>query len=80
MVNAVLKELHKCHVGKLNGFEQIKRLHLNPEPFHEDLITPTMKIKRQVAGKHFKDIIDKLYAASDAAQAAAGGEKRQWKL
>jgi hypothetical protein len=30
-------------------------------PFPDDLITPTLKVKRNVAGKHFKDIIDELY-------------------
>ncbi|KAK9900334.1 acetyl-CoA synthetase-like protein [Cystobasidium minutum MCA 4210] len=61
VIEATFQELSKYHVGKLNGFEQIKQIHLSPVPFPDDLITPTLKIKRNVAGKHFRDVIDKLY-------------------
>jgi len=79
VVDAVLKELQTYHKGKLNGFEQIKRVHLSPEPFHESLVTPTLKIKRQVASKWYKDIIEKLYAL-DANKPSTGFKARPSKL
>jgi long-chain acyl-CoA synthetase len=44
-------------------------------PFPDDLITPTLKVKRNVAGKHFKDIIDELYG-----QPVKSKDKRTSKL
>lgn len=43
------------------SFEQVKRWHLAPEAFHESLLTPTLKIKRNIAKEYYKDIIAKLY-------------------
>ena len=55
----------------IRRFEQIKRVHLSPTAFPEDLLTPTMKIKRSIAGKHFKDIIAQLYDAGTSEKRAA---------
>jgi len=74
----VMTELESYHKGKLAGFEQVKAVHLQPELFHESLLTPTFKIKRQVAGKYFKDIIDKMYSTPLTRQAV--GIKRSSKL
>jgi long-chain acyl-CoA synthetase len=74
----VLTELESYHKGKLAGFEQVKAVHLQPELFHESLLTPTFKIKRQVAGKYFKDIIEKMYSTPLTRQAV--GIKRSSKL
>jgi len=64
VIDAAFKELSTYHIGKLNGFEQIKRLHLAAEPFHESLLTPTFKIKRNIAREYYKETIDKLYNES----------------
>lgn len=75
---SVLTELASYHKGKLAGFEQVKAIHLQPELFHESLLTPTFKIKRQVAGKYFKDIVEKLYSTPVSREAV--GIKRSSKL
>lgn len=53
----------------LNGFEQIKAVHIHLEPFtpENDLLTPTFKTKRNVASKRFRPEIDGLYARTTAA-------------
>ena len=61
---AVLKDLET--LGKnsdFKGFEIIKKVHLSKEAFtiENDLVTPSLKIKRHVAKKTFKAIIDNLY-------------------
>ncbi|CAO3628941.1 unnamed protein product [Cunninghamella echinulata] len=53
-------------VGKkagLNGFEQVKALYLETEPFsmENDLLTPTFKVKRPQAKKYFEAQINALY-------------------
>lgn len=34
---------------------------MTPEPFHESLLTPTLKIKRNIAREYYKDTLAKLY-------------------
>ncbi|XP_057967328.1 long chain acyl-CoA synthetase 4-like [Malania oleifera] len=48
---------------KLKGFEFIKAVHLDPEPFdmERDLITPTYKKKRPQLLKYYKSVIDDMY-------------------
>ena len=48
---------------KLNGFEIIKALHLEPRPFsvEDDLLTPTFKLKRPQMLKKFQAEVDALY-------------------
>lgn len=48
---------------KLKGFEMIKALHLDPEPFdmERDLLTPTFKKKRPQLLKYYKNVIDSMY-------------------
>ncbi|CEG68522.1 hypothetical protein RMATCC62417_04770 [Rhizopus microsporus] len=64
-VNAlVLAQMDR--VGKLSGlrgFEFAKAIHLEPEPFtiENDLLTPTFKVKRPQAKKHFEAQIAQLY-------------------
>jgi long-chain acyl-CoA synthetase len=64
-VNAlVLAQMDR--VGKLaglRGFEFAKAIHLEPEPFtiENDLLTPTFKVKRPQAKKHFEAQIAQLY-------------------
>ena len=48
----------------LTSLEKIKAVHLSAEPFSVDnnLITPTFKIKRNIAKIVFKEAIEKMYA------------------
>lgn len=56
-------ELHK--MNKLNGIEKIKKIHLISEPFTQenDILTPTFKIKRNIARNVYKEKIDEIYKA-----------------
>ena len=48
----------------LTSLEKIKDIHFFAEPFsvENNLITPTFKIKRNIAKVTFKDAIEKMYA------------------
>ena len=74
--------------GGLHGFEKVKAVHLHDEQFsaENDLLTPTFKLKRNVARDRFAAEIDTLYAgkigdvagqavkqAEGAGAASAGG-------
>ncbi|CAL9117115.1 long chain acyl-CoA synthetase 4-like [Musa acuminata AAA Group] len=63
----ILGELTKIgKEKKLKGFELIKAVHLDPEPFdmERDLLTPTYKKKRPQLLKHYQSVIDELYKSS----------------
>eukprot|EP00475_Leptophrys_vorax_P031730 TRINITY_DN4823_c0_g1_i1.p1 TRINITY_DN4823_c0_g1~~TRINITY_DN4823_c0_g1_i1.p1 ORF type:complete len:657 (+),score=64.76 TRINITY_DN4823_c0_g1_i1:125-1972(+) len=51
--------------GKLKGFEMIKGVHLDSEPFSmdNDLLTPTFKKKRPQLLKYYQAQIDAMYAS-----------------
>ena len=57
-----LLELAKSN--KFSGLEKIKKIHLTADPFtiESDILTPTLKIKRNIAKKVFQEQIDKMYA------------------
>ncbi|GMP96500.1 hypothetical protein CsSME_00045130 [Camellia sinensis var. sinensis] len=60
----VLVELTRIGKGKkLKGFEFIKAVHLDPEPFdmERDLLTPTFKKKRPQLLKYYQNIVDNMY-------------------
>ncbi|WOK91383.1 long chain acyl-CoA synthetase 4-like [Canna indica] len=60
----ILGELSKIgKEKKLKGFEFIKAVHLDPEPFdmERDLLTPTYKKKRPQLLKYYQNVIDDLY-------------------
>ncbi len=59
----------------LNSLERIKAIYLTPEPFtvDNDIITPTFKIKRNIAKKVFAEQITQMYAETNAE--LAGREK-----
>ncbi|PRQ23432.1 putative long-chain-fatty-acid--CoA ligase [Rosa chinensis] len=46
------------------GFELLKAVHLEPNPFdiERDLMTPTFKLKRPLLLKYYKDRVEKLYS------------------
>ena len=50
--------------NSLSGFEKVQNIHVEIEPLREerDVVTPTMKVKRQIARQFFADAIDKMYA------------------
>jgi len=50
----------------LANFERIKRFHLLEKEFSlaRDEITPTLKLKRKVIQKHYKDVIERLYQSN----------------
>eukprot|EP00871_Galdieria_phlegrea_P000050 jgi/Galph1/1045/GphlegSOOS_G5748.1 len=61
---AVLDDLQK--IGKqesLKGYEIIKKIYLEPEPFsvENELVTPTMKLKRPVLTQRYKNEINNMY-------------------
>ncbi|KAK7251418.1 hypothetical protein RIF29_34596 [Crotalaria pallida] len=62
----IVGELAKIGIEKkLKGFELIKVVHLDPDPFdmERDLITPTYKKKRPQLLKYYQNTIDNMYKA-----------------
>ncbi|TYJ55710.1 hypothetical protein B9479_003617 [Cryptococcus floricola] len=58
----VLRQLAKVAAKNgLNGFEMIKGLHLTVRPFPDEILTPTFKVKRNIAAKVFRDVIEEVY-------------------
>ena len=60
----IVKELDKYgRSNGLKGFELPKKIHLTKERFsiENQIITPTMKIRRHIAKKHFEKEIKQLY-------------------
>ncbi|WOO85750.1 Long chain acyl-CoA synthetase 7, peroxisomal [Vanrija pseudolonga] len=47
--------------NKLNGFEHIRGVFPTVLPFADDLMTPTQKVKRNVAAKFFEKEIEEIY-------------------
>ena len=45
------------------GYERIRNVWLAIEPFtiENNLLTPTLKLKRPIAARHFRDVLDRLY-------------------
>ena len=52
------------HKNQLRGFEKLRAVHLEPNPFdmERDLITPTFKLNRPRLLKYYEDIVDQLYS------------------
>jgi len=64
----VLKELVATgRAEKLKGFEIIKNIHLDTEPFsiEDDTLTPTFKLKRPQLLKKYKQQVDAMYKAME---------------
>ncbi|WRT65995.1 uncharacterized protein IL334_002946 [Kwoniella shivajii] len=63
---AVLKRLaRRAKEHKLNGFETIKGVHLTLAPFPDEVMTPTLKIKRNVAAKKYSKEIEEAYQEAE---------------
>ncbi|KAG2677053.1 hypothetical protein I3843_12G082900 [Carya illinoinensis] len=68
----ILGELTKiAKEKKLKGFEFIRAVHLDPEPFdiERDLITPTYKKKRPQLLKYYQNAIDNMYKSANKPRA-----------
>jgi len=71
--NAILADMTKLgKAAELKGFEMPRAVHIEPEPFSVDngMLTPTFKLKRNVARDHFRAVIDKLYDSIPGAEVA----------
>nr|CAG8580182.1 10906_t:CDS:10 [Entrophospora candida] len=61
---AFLKEMHKLGTHfRLRGFENVKAIHLERVPFsvENNLLTPTLKLRRHEAKLYFRKTIEELY-------------------
>lgn len=70
VIAAVIKDLERvARRMKFQGFERVRNVKLALEPFTiaNDLLTPTLKLKRPVAAKKFRADLDQLYADGNAA-------------
>src|SRR5918995_2354500 len=71
-----VRELVQGVVDAVNAdrsrYEQIKRFAILPRDFtmEDDELTPTLKLKRRVVGKHFGDELEELYAGTTLNEAA----------
>ncbi|KIV86397.1 hypothetical protein PV11_02008 [Exophiala sideris] len=62
---AVLKDLDKVgRKKKFAGYERVRNVKLALEPFtvENELLTPTLKLKRPIAAKKYRDTLDQLYS------------------
>jgi len=50
---------------ELSSYESIKKFHILEEDFDQDKdeLTPTMKVRRKVVTKRYKDVLENLYKA-----------------
>jgi long-chain acyl-CoA synthetase len=70
----VQKDLDNCgRRKKFAGYEKVKSFKLMIDPFtiDNDLLTPTLKLKRPIAAKRLKATLDELYAATEQASQKA---------
>jgi long-chain acyl-CoA synthetase len=53
---------------KLNSLEKPKKIYMSSDPFsvENDILTPTFKLKRNVAKKVYQSQIDEMYTALEA--------------
>jgi len=59
----LLRHMNESIAGKLVGFEKIHNIKVafNPLTVEDNVVTPTLKIKRPIAFKHFQDTLQSLY-------------------
>lgn len=69
-IKVIVADIKKIGTNaKLQGFEIIKAIHLEPNPWMpgSDVLTPTFKLQRSKAAIVYQAIIEELYAKLDAA-------------
>ncbi|KAI9752787.1 MAG: ubiquinol-cytochrome c reductase core subunit 1 [Chaenotheca gracillima] len=74
----VLADLDKVgKKNKFNGWERVKNcvLYLDPFTIENDLLTPTLKLKRPQTAKKFRADLDRLYEEALKIEAASGKPK-----
>ncbi|TKX27494.1 AMP-binding enzyme-1 [Elsinoe australis] len=65
----VLKELDKVgKKNKFNSYERVRNFRLMVEPFtvENELLTPTLKLKRPQTAKKYRELLDTMYAESES--------------
>lgn len=65
---AALKELDKVgKQAKMNNYERVRNLRLMVDPFtiENELLTPTLKLKRPQTVKMYRAVLDEMYAESE---------------
>ncbi|KAE8401103.1 hypothetical protein BDV37DRAFT_285947 [Aspergillus pseudonomiae] len=70
---AVLKDLERvAKKHKLAGYERVKNCSLMLDPFtvENNLLTPTLKLKRPPVVKQYRQLLDELYAQATAEESA----------
>ncbi|KAI9894809.1 MAG: hypothetical protein M1814_000028 [Vezdaea aestivalis] len=76
---AALKELDRASKkSKFNSWEKVRALELMVDPFTIDneLLTPTLKLKRPQTAKKYREVLDRLYAEGiEAERVGANGSK-----
>ncbi|KAG9695462.1 acetyl-CoA synthetase-like protein, partial [Aureobasidium melanogenum] len=71
--HAVLKELDKIgKKNKFNSYEKVRNVRLMVEPFTVDneLLTPTLKLKRPQTAKKYRAALDEMYTEAEAQSSA----------
>ncbi|KAF5866528.1 hypothetical protein ETB97_011413 [Aspergillus alliaceus] len=74
---AVLRDLERvAKKHKMAGYERVKNCVLMLEPFtvQNNLLTPTLKLKRPLIVKQYRQLLHKLYADAIADQSAVGAK------
>ncbi|KAK1817877.1 medium-chain fatty acid-CoA ligase faa2 [Friedmanniomyces endolithicus] len=61
---AVVRELGRTGKRAFNGYENVRAVRLLAEPFsiENELLTPTLKLKRPQTAKKYRPLIDEMYA------------------
>jgi long-chain acyl-CoA synthetase len=61
----IMKQLEEvAKKNRFNSYERVRAVELMIEPFtvENEILTPTLKLKRPQAAKRYRDVIDRLYA------------------
>lgn len=74
VIHAVLAQLEKiAREAKFQGYERVRNLRLFVDPFtiENDVLTPTLKLKRPTAAAVFKSTIEEMYGQGDVTRKLA---------